>query len=149
MRRSLPHFFSLLSVAVLLSLSLPGCGGSSRADVTGQVTYNGKPLANTGGTISFLGADGIPVAATIDNNGNYQAKGVCVGENKVAVSYLRNTGQTGKRAPDAKGGPPVTDQSDSPFLTPASYAMPETSNLKVVVEKNVVYNPELNGPDIK
>src|SRR5439155_193513 len=89
----LPRLFSLVPVAAILSLTLPGCGGISRTDVTGQVTYNAKPLNKPGGTISFFGADAVPVTANIDSNGNYRAEGVCRGENKVAVSYLRNPGQ--------------------------------------------------------
>jgi hypothetical protein len=134
----------------LLSLILPGCGGSQN-EVSGQVTYNGKALDKPGGFITFVGSDGVPVTTAIDSSGNYRAIGVRSGDNKVAVFYQRPPAKAGKRTPGdpGKGAYAPKQQQDSPILTPDSYSTPETSGLSVVVESNTVYNPKLTGPEIQ
>ncbi len=141
------RFRSFVLSTVVVFLFLSGCG-PSHTEISGQVTYNGKTLDKPGGTISFLGPDGIPHSAAIDTSGNYRVVGVCLGENKVAVAYMRatTTGTQKRRAPDANDpARPV----ESPFLTPEFYAVWETSTLTVVVDKNKVYDPNLRGPEIK
>ncbi len=140
-----------LALLALLCVSVAGCNrGPARADVSGQVTYNGKPLDKPGGTISFFGIDGIAVRAPIDTSGNYRAIGVCVGENRVAVAYQRPAPIAKHRANPSKGdAEKLTAQVDSPFLTPEAYARPETSDLKVVVEGSTTYSPKLTGPEIQ
>jgi hypothetical protein len=147
MRRHAPAPLALSAIVAVLSLALAGCG--STTEVTGEVTYNGKPLDKPGGTISFFGPNGVPVTAPIDTSGHYKVAGVRVGENRVTVTYPRpGLGQPKQRGPGKTGGPPATSE-DSPFLTPENYALPETSKLTVVVEGGTVYNPELTGPPIK
>jgi hypothetical protein len=136
---------------VVMCFSLTGCG-SSQTDVTGQVHYNGKALEKPGGSILFIGPDGRKVTANVDGSGNYRAAGVSIGENKVAVIYMRPapSGGPGRRAPDpAKGPDAAKAPKSSPYLTPETYADPETSELKVTVDKNTVYNPDLKGPELK
>jgi hypothetical protein len=118
--------------------------------VTGKVTYNGKPFEHESGLITFQGPDGISVSAKIEKSGTFLAKGVCVGENKVAVSYTRPIPKAGKRRPSNinQGLDPDKSQTESPFLTPESYAVPETSGLSVVVAENTVYEAKLEGPEI-
>jgi hypothetical protein len=133
-------------MSTILCGALAGCGGPVRTDVTGRVTYNGKPLDKPYGAIVFVAPDGRRVTAQIDVDGTYVAPGVSIGENRVSVAYDRPPPPPGKRAPDTKG--PGSSKT-SPFITPDAYADPETSKLSVKVEKGTVYNPELTGPAIK
>jgi hypothetical protein len=152
MRRA-PRTFGLFAFALILSPALSGCGESfSRTEVTGRVMYNGKPITRTGGSIAFLGADGIPHPADIDGEGNYHAAGICLGENKVTVFYTSVPAPTTprKRVPGMVRQPAMPNATpESVYLLPSTYAVPETSGLNVVVEKHMVYNPELTGPEIK
>jgi hypothetical protein len=66
----------------LLTLAAVGCGG--RGDVSGKVTYNGKPLVF--GTVQFEASDKTIKQANIATDGSYAIAGVPVGEAKVAVS---------------------------------------------------------------
>jgi hypothetical protein len=144
--------FRCVNIVALFSIPiLSGCGGFSLTEVTGQVKYNGKPLDKPGGTISFLGPDGLPHSGEIDSSGNYRVANVCLGDNKVSVYYPRDGAHPEKRKRGPDQGPPADrgKTSQSPFLTPESYASPETSGLTVVVDKSTVYNPDLKGPEIK
>ena len=69
-------------VAALVTLLTLGCGG--RGDVSGKVTYNGKPLVF--GTVQFEASDKTIKQANIEPDGSYSIPGVPVGEAKVAVS---------------------------------------------------------------
>jgi hypothetical protein len=143
----------VLFVLPVLAVGLLGCGGGSGAtEISGKVTYNGKPLAVSGGKITFRGSDGKDVTAEIGTDGTYKASGVQVGENKVAVSYPNPKFQPGGgkgRVPQDKGVDKTGGPPEPPQLIPAEYGHPDTSKLTVKIEKNTVYNPELNGPEIK
>jgi hypothetical protein len=65
-----------------LALAAVGCG--NRGDVSGRVTYNGKPLVF--GTVQFEASDRTIKQANIGTDGSYSIPGVPVGEAKVAVS---------------------------------------------------------------
>jgi hypothetical protein len=65
-----------------LTLAAVGCAG--RGDVSGKVTYKGKPLVF--GTIQFEASDKTQKQANIEKDGSYFIPGVPVGEAKVAVS---------------------------------------------------------------
>ena len=92
----------LLAVIVWNVTFLPfvaGCGKSTinRADVSGEVKLDGKPLDE--GTIRFTpcaGAKGSVAGGSI-KNGRYSftgAKGVTIGENKVEIHAFQDTGKT-------------------------------------------------------
>jgi hypothetical protein len=68
----------------LLTLAAVGCAG--RGDVSGKVTYKGKPLVF--GTVQFEASDKTIKQANIEKDGSYSIPGVPVGEAKVAVSSL-------------------------------------------------------------
>src|SRR4051812_18324003 len=92
------HVFGLF-----LFLSLLGCSSApEQTDVSGTVTYNGKPLNASGGKITFFGPDNFPVAADINSDGTFHVNSVRVGENKVAVLYP-NPRFKRSRAPAADG----------------------------------------------
>lgn len=141
--------FRLILFGLLLCPTLSGCG-DGLTDVTGQVNYNGKPLDKDTGMIVFFGPNGAKqVTAKIGKDGQYRAVGITPGENRVAIAYSRpiKLAKGGTRAPKFGEALPES-QSDSLYLTPEIYASPETSELKVIVESNTVYNPKLVGPDI-
>jgi hypothetical protein len=148
MRSQPARLLGLGAVVAVLTLVQAGCGPSVTA-VTGNVTYNGKPINRSGGLISFIGPGGIPITADIDSSGNYRATGVRQGENLVTVSYTQTApaGKRPTRIPLEKEAAMPPAQS-SPFLIPEAYALPNTSNLKVVVGRNTVYSPELTGPPL-
>jgi hypothetical protein len=126
-------------------MSLGGCGGKPTFDVTGKVTYNGKPLAKPNGKIVFVGPGGEQAAADIGQDGSYSASKVAAGQNKVAVFYSNPNFQKPTRPPPGSKTPP---KSSPAYLTPEDYASPETSKLTVEVKQGTTYNPELSGPAI-
>jgi hypothetical protein len=93
-------------VGVLLTAALAGlsgCGDSTRATVSGNVTVDGKPLES--GAINFLptGATKGPSAGATIVEGRYlisTEKGVQIGENLVQI---RGVGKTGKMVANPMG----------------------------------------------
>lgn len=78
---------SAAAALVLAACLQAGCsGGPDSGTVTGTVSVAGKPLA--GGSISFIGADGRPIAAEISPNGTYRVDNVPLGEAIVVVNAL-------------------------------------------------------------
>jgi hypothetical protein len=77
--------------------TLTGCGGGKTASVSGQVTYQGKPV--TGGSLSFSPIPqsgerepGKPGTATVGPDGNYEVgtydedDGAVIGKHQVSYS---------------------------------------------------------------
>lgn len=124
---------------------LAGCGPKVVVyDVTGTVTYNGKPPDDVGCSITFVAADGKDVTAPIAPSGQFEAKGVVSGPNTVAVFY-RNPAAAESLPPGQK--PP---KSTSPLRKlPLKYADPKTSQLKVDVGPGTVFNVDMKGPPLK
>ena len=87
-----PVLCRMTSICLLLTL-LPvlGCGGGSEAEVSGQVTYDGKAV--TGGSLTFAPVaeagntnPGAPASASVEEDGSYSVSAVVPGTN--AVSYF-------------------------------------------------------------
>jgi hypothetical protein len=76
--------------AVLMAVSLPGCGGETLYRVTGEVSWEGVPIED--GQINFLPEDGNihPATAKIVN-GRYDAR-VAAGRMKVEVHGQKDMG---------------------------------------------------------
>src|SRR5438132_3725963 len=74
----------LVRSALTITLLTPivGCGG--KGDVSGQVTFKGKPLVF--GTVQFEANDKTFKQGNINRDGTYSIDGVPVGEAKVAVN---------------------------------------------------------------
>lgn len=70
------------AAVALLALVALGCGG--RGDVSGKVTYQGKPLVS--GTVQFEASDKSFKQVTIKEDGSYSLQGLSVGEAHVAVN---------------------------------------------------------------
>lgn len=102
--------------AVLLAaLTFTGCGPAA-TDLTGKVTYQGKPVVF--GSVVVIDASGTTKSGTIQPDGTYRVDNVRVGAVKVAVS-----------SPPPPGTPPVgkqdpRDASDKPTEPPPA-APPE------------------------
>ena len=80
--------FRYLSVCILMisAMFLVGCGSGPRtasANLSGKVLLNGEPV--TGGTLAFHTADSGAYSAQIDEQGNYRAVDLPVGEVTVTV----------------------------------------------------------------
>jgi hypothetical protein len=66
----------------VLALVVAGC--QSKGNLTGKVTYKGKPLVY--GTVLFVCSDNASVQAIIQPDGTYAANGLAVGDARVAVN---------------------------------------------------------------
>lgn len=79
----MPHRILLLTSFVGAFLLICGCS-SGTADVTGSVTYNGKPVKT--GTVTFFVDGATPKAGQISADGTYKVTGVKIGAAKVTVA---------------------------------------------------------------
>jgi hypothetical protein len=122
-------------------LALAGCGGGA-TDVTGTVTYQGKPVVF--GTVQVIGSDGLPKSGPIQPDGTFKVSGVKLGPAKVTVSSPKPPGSAS--AP-RRGGRDQDDEDRRPVETPASpaviaawvqlpekYGDPEKTDLKVDIK---------------
>jgi hypothetical protein len=112
--------------AVLLVLAANGCGRTG--DVSGKVTYKGKPLV--WGTVQFEGSDKLIKQGNIESDGTYSISGVATGEALVAVSSI-NPKSSDFQARQAEGGPPPKPQPEVKgwFPIPEKYNTPFKSGL--------------------
>ena len=112
-----------LPVAVL---ALTGCGnsGKTRGNVSGQVTYNNKPV--TEGEVHFYAKErGAGGSAKIDSSGNYAVTDLETGKYAVYVAPAPPV------AGDPKLGPPKAASS----TIPKKARDPETSGLSFTVQE--------------
>jgi len=130
-----------------LALSLGGCG-KKKYDVTGQVKYNGAPLAKPNGKIVFIGPDGSQVDANIGQDGTYTAPKVTAGLNKVLV-YYPNPAAGKSTRPRGEPDPAKFKPNNAPmYLTPEKYADVDATDLSTEVKQGTVFNADLTGPPI-
>jgi len=101
--------FRLGTFALLLATC--GCGGGT-ADVSGKVTFKGKPV--TYGTVMILGPSGVPVSGAINPDGTFTVRGVSRGAAKVAVSSPRPPGAPDAAARPKPGGRDAEDEDKIP-----------------------------------
>lgn len=153
-------FARLLAGTLLLALFLSGCNRSSlgsEGEVSGKVTYKGKPLP--GGQVMFITPQGYTFTSVIDPEGNYKLK-VLVGEVRIAVdnSMLLNSNKPPapniRRPPGIEPPPGVKvddiKQSSGATITgtfvplPEKYRTPDASGLTYTVKSgSQTYNIEL------
>jgi hypothetical protein len=119
-------------------LSAAGCGGSAapQAEVSGTVTYRGKPLP--GGIITFVSDRGLQNSAVISPDGRYQIK-VATGATKVTIDnrMLRKGQQaTGPRLknPNPSAEPPPSVDGTYVPLSP-KYLSADQSGLTCEIQK--------------
>jgi hypothetical protein len=112
--------------AALLLWAVAGCG--SHGNVSGTVSYQGKPLV--WGTVQFEGSDGIVRSGNIDTDGHYTISGVATGEAKVAVSSI-NPKSSDFQPMQREGAPPPKPRPEITgwFEIPKKYDTPFGSGL--------------------
>jgi hypothetical protein len=106
--------------AGLVLVSLLAALGCGRGDVTGKVTYKGKPLVF--GTVQFEGADKVLKQGNIKTDGTYTVRDVAAGEAKVAVNSLNP--ESSDFQPLQREGMPARKRPPAPkgwFPIPAEY----------------------------
>ncbi len=117
---------------------LAGCGGSgvSQAEVSGRVTYRGRPLP--GGVVTFISARGLSGTAAVGSDGSYQVLAP-VGDLKVSVDnrMLRKPGgrPAGYRVGGRPEGEALRPLTGTYVPLPEKYAAAETSGLSCHVSR--------------
>jgi hypothetical protein len=113
----------------LLILASVGCSG--RGDVSGKVTYKGKPLVF--GTVLIQGSDGSSQQGNIEKDGSFTVRGVAPGVARVAVNspnprnitlVVKDPSKKREGYPDAPGW----------FDIPKKYENVESSGLKYTIK---------------
>jgi hypothetical protein len=129
------------AVAITFLILVLGCG--RYGDVSGKVSYKGKPLV--WGTVQFEGSDNMVKQGNINTDGAYSISGVATGEAKAAVSsinpkssdfQLRRPQEGGPRAnprPEVKGWFPIPGKYDTPFNSGLTYIIKSGEN-KIDIE---------------
>ncbi|MDO4583270.1 MAG: hypothetical protein Q4E67_04760 [Planctomycetia bacterium] len=113
---------------VLVALTV-GCGsredGPPVAQVSGKVTYQGKPVSS--GTIWFTPKDTglLPARGILRSNGTYQLE---IAEKGIRGAYVGEYGIWVDTRIVSEDGPP------QPSLLPKKYESPETSGLTATIE---------------
>jgi hypothetical protein len=125
-----------------LAFAAGGCGPRT-ADLTGKVTFDGKPVVF--GNVVLIGADGATRYGPLQPDGSYRVDKVPVGPAKVMVSSPPPPGagppqeMTAIDREKAAGAPPVpVDQTLAKnwFPIPSKYGNPAESGLTVNVDGN-------------
>ncbi len=139
----MPLVCRMLAILTAVSfLIATGCNQSNLVEVTGKVTYQGKPV--TGGTISFIAADKPAAYSDLDAEGGYSlhtekpGDGATPGAYKVIVVAMQD--QSGLLPEQRAALPPPT--------VPIKYTSLATTDLNADVkpgEKNKL-DFDLKGP---
>lgn len=127
---------------VLGVVAVVGCGGPATTDLTGRVTFNGKPVG--AGTIVFTSADGVRQgSAALLDDGTFRMPDAPIGEVTVHVQTKQfrtlpkrdpqgTQGAKGAESSVARGlDPDLMGNSYTPI--PDRYERPDTSGLKLTV----------------
>lgn len=152
MRKSIGHASVIVGIAVL-GLTTIGCSkgsGLKTGNVSGTVTFEGKPVANA--QVVFQPKQGGQNAVgTTDANGRYTLmtgtdRGALIGEHRVTVTVQSGAEQLsgidaidpsaayGQAMMAAASGRPPAAQTPSSGGIPAKYADPTTSGLEFTVK---------------
>jgi hypothetical protein len=112
------HFrkIQVLAMFFLITLCFNGCGESKLSEITGTVTYDGKPVEQ--GSIAFIPVDGNmgPSGGGSITNGKYHAYKITTGMAKVVINGAQVTGQK-----KMEYGPSTQTVITSNELLPAKY----------------------------
>lgn len=125
-----PTFFHCMAIAMALCFFLPapGCGGSDdRLPLAGEVTLDGKPLAE--GAITFSPLNGPYSAGGVIRDGKFdipRSGGPRPGKYRVAIVSYQSTG---KRLPDPdRPGETVEEQKQ---IIPPKYNRESTLEVEI------------------
>jgi hypothetical protein len=130
-------FFRPTVVLALLTLAAAGCGG--RGDVSGTVTYKGKPLVF--GTVQFEGSDKLLKQSIINSDGTFSIRGVATGEAKAAVSSVNpqssdfqirtrvtKADETPRPRPKVEGWFPIPEKYNTTYKSGLTYEIKRGEN---------------------
>ena len=127
----------LISVRGLMFAALilfAGCGGRGQGNISGKVTYKGKPVCS--GTVVICTPNAPAVAAEIKEDGTYKCLNVLVGEAKVGVVSPNDAAEARETASQKPGiayeGPKFDAKKWFPI--PAKYATYQGSPLSTSVK---------------
>jgi hypothetical protein len=131
------------AIALLLIALLPGCEANT-GDVSGKVSYRGKPLPY--GTILFYCSDQQIISRLIAPDGSYEASGIPTGATRVAIrTYppIPPGYQIPQRLPPSRNAPnlgraPTEEGSGhkaAHVKIPGKYSSPEESGLLLDVNE--------------
>jgi hypothetical protein len=135
------RFRCRLAVAAAVLALVAGCG--SRGDVSGKVTYQGKPLV--WGTVQFEGSDGVLKQGNINSDATYSVQSVATGQAKVAVSSINpnssdfqprlaedrqrlEEGRPPPPRPEVKGWFSIPEKYDTPYNSGLAYPIKSGAN---------------------
>jgi hypothetical protein len=117
----------LVLLAMLFSL---GCGQGPRGDISGKVTYRGKPLP-LASSVTFLNVENNQVGSSmISAEGTYSMANVPAGPVRITVVTPPPLKGAGRRKGRKKGAPPPPP----PMVVPVKYGDPNQSGLTYTVE---------------
>jgi hypothetical protein len=138
---------SAVLFAGLLLAGMSGCG-SSKASVSGKVSFRGKPLAM--GTVYMVASDGIQVPASIGEDGSYKIDQIMSGKVRISVNSPKPEPVNSATAARARKGLPAAAATvPSPDLAkwieiPEKYGDTATSDLTTELKGGEnTYNIEL------
>ncbi len=125
------RFRCLVVAAVALTAIACGSTGPGMTQVSGKLTYQGKPVPK--GLVSFVPASpgGRIATGQIDENGNYQLQTESPGDGALYGDYLVTISARDDVVLDYIPKKPVPPK----YLVPARYEGPDTSGLKATVAK--------------
>lgn len=129
-----------VSISIVFLLFLGGCG-PGRGDLSGVVTYKGKPLAS--GYVNVEGSDGVIAGAEIRPDGGYEIKNLVAGPVRITV-YSPNPAQPAVLARRPEDIPPPKDASKW-FPIPEHYSDFSKSELTHVLTRG----PNVHNLDLK
>lgn len=111
-----------------------GCSGSgATGEVSGAVSYDGKPIES--GSITFMPADGNgPTAGGTIANGTYTASKVPIGKSRVRISGVK--------------GKMVRMYEDGPTVQSSEEILPEKYHNKTELTYDVVAGPQTKNFDL-
>jgi hypothetical protein len=118
--KPMPKFPAPIRLVLIFASMLfvvAGCG-AGQGNLSGTVTYKGKPLAL--GSVVIAGSDGAVKSGEINSDGAYEVKGITAGSIKITVSCPDpGAMQFHPRKKDSKA-PPPKDRSKW-FAIPQDY----------------------------
>ena len=143
-----------LTWVTLACLVAAGCGGAT-GDVTGRITYKGKPVVS--GSVVLIGPDGMPRYSDIQPDGTYRFTSVPTGEAKLGVNSpnpvpdprkVAMARAAGKRGGRSQADPITSTPTSDPrlwFPIPTAAGDPATSNLRTIIRRGEnTHDIELN-----
>ncbi len=157
-----PQTLGLRALVLLAALGVTGCGGTD-GTISGQVTYQGRPLPNGAIEFRFVSPSGdqVDFRTTGIVDGAYRLEHAPLGKALIAVKTGKSEIKSnpmphrmptfkikGTRSPAASPPRPTESHPINPDFVaiPAKYAKPETSGLEINVSAGSnTKNIELEG----